>query len=423
MVQGERHSDLPRGTGVLSGNMRFVVVGAGLMGRAVVYDLARSRDVNELIVADFDRQRATDAVRQFGRGKARPAYVDVRETARLAKLLRGSDVVLNCAQYYWNVAVMKAALRARVNYLDLGGLFYVTRQQLRLRRAFHRAGRLALVGMGGTPGITNVMTRHLADQLDRVDAIRVYSGAAELNPSPDPLALPTAGLAHTFSIATILDEMTLAPVAFLRGRLQKQPLFSGEEVVRFPAPLGRLVLRHSLHSELATLPASFRSKGVREVSFKVNYDPPLIAAVRLLTRLGLLERRPIRMNGTQIAPRAVLEHLLKQRAASPAPGGASTAAIRDVEILRVVVTGRKAGRPRRLMLDATTYYSRRPRFTAVARDTGFPASIAAQMIARGEIQATGVRAPEEVVPPQPFFAELQKRGIEVRGSEWSERNS
>ncbi len=105
-------------------SMRFVVLGAGLMGRAVVYDLARSRDVKELIVADFDRQRATDAARQFGRGKARAAYADVRQAVQLAELLRGSDAVVNCAQYYWNVAVMRAALRARVNYLDLGGLFY-----------------------------------------------------------------------------------------------------------------------------------------------------------------------------------------------------------------------------------------------------------------------------------------------------------
>jgi len=382
--------------------MRFVVVGAGLMGRAAVHDLAASRDAKEIMVADFDRRRAFAVARRFGRGKARAACVDVRQTRPLAQLLRGFDVVVNCAQYYWNVAVMKAALRAQVNYLDLGGLFYVTRQQLRLRRAFERAGRLALIGMGGAPGITNVMARHLADQLDRVDAIRIYNGSAHLHPSPDPLA-------YTFSIATILDEMTLPAVVFLRGRYQKQPLFSGAEAVRFPPPVGRLVLRHSIHSELGTLPESFRARGVREVFFKINYDPRLINLVRLLTRLRLLERRPIRMDSTEIVPRALLEHLLKRQAAG-------TAEARDLEILRVVVTGRKAGRSRRLMLDATTYHTRRPRFTAVARDTGFPASIAAQMIARGEIQATGVRAPEEVVPPRPFFAELQKRGINVRGS-------
>lgn len=378
------------------------------MGRAALYDLAASRDVEEIVVADFDRARAQEAVRSFGRGKARAVFADVRKTQPLAQLMRGCAVVLNCTQYYWNVAVMQAALRAGVHYLDLGGLYHVTLQQLRLCRDFERAGKLALVGMGGTPGITNVMARYLADQLERVDSIAIFDGARELNPSPDPLA-------YTFSIATILDEMTLEPVVFERRRCRKVPLFSGEEVVRFPAPVGRLVVRHSIHSELATLPESFRSQGVRDVSFKINYDPRLIAAVQLLARLGLTDRKTVTINGASactersrsVSPRAVLEKLLKRSAVS-------SAAARDVEILRVVVSGRNSGRPCRLQMDATARYTLRPSLSAVARDTGFPASIAAQMIARGEIRATGVRAPEEVVPPKAFFRELGRRGIPVR---------
>ncbi len=380
--------------------MRYVVLGAGLMGRAALYDLARSQSSAQIVVADLDLARAREAVRTFGGGRARAVRADVRKTRELARLLRGSDAVLNCTQYYWNFAVMKAALAARVHYLDLGGLFHMTRKQLTLHAAFRRAGRLALIGMGGAPGITNVMARHLGDQLDRVEKIAVYNGTAELNPSPDPLA-------YTFSIATILDELTLAPVALVGGRLEKQPLLSGEEEVRFPAPLGRLKLWHSLHSELGTLPQNFRRRGVREVCFKINYDPRLVAAAKLLGGLGLLSSQPMKVAGVTLVPRKLLEDLLKQRAVK-------TASTRDIEILRVVVTGTKSGRRSRLGLDAITRYSTRPNFTAVARDTGFPASIVAQMMARGEIEATGVRAPEEVVPPERLFAELAKRGIGVR---------
>lgn len=384
--------------------MRFVVLGAGLMGRAALYDLARSPAVAQITVADFDPERARHAARRFGNRRTRAVVADVRQTARLASLLRGCDVVLNCTQYYWNVAVMRAALRARVHYLDLGGLFHVTRKQMRLASAFRRAGRLALVGMGGAPGITNVMARFLADQLDRVEAIHVYDGTAELNPSSDPLG-------YTFSIATILDELTLPPVIFSNGRFRTQPLFSGEELVRFRAPLGRLSLRYSLHSEVATLPRSFRSRGVREVSFRINYDPRLIETAQLLRRLGLLNAQPLEVDAARVAPRAMLERLLKGRAVS-------TARVRDVEVMMVVVRGKKSGRPQRLHLDATASYALRPSLTAVARDTGFPASIAAQMIARGEIQGAGVLAPEEVVPPLPFFLELEKRGIHLSGSGW-----
>lgn len=380
--------------------MRYVVLGAGLMGRAAFYDLARSQPSARIVVADYDLEAAREAVRAFGRGHARAVRVDVRKPRELAALLRGANVVLNCTQYYWNLAVMKAALAARVHYLDLGGLFHMTRKQIRLRGAFRRAGRLALIGMGGAPGITNVMARHLADQLDRVDKIGVYNGTAELNPSPDPLA-------YTFSIATILDELTLAPMALVRGRLKAQPLLSGEEEVRFPPPLGKLKLWHSLHSEVGTLPQNFRRRGVREVCFKINYDPRLVATAKLLGGLGLLDSRPIKVDGATLVPRKLLEQLLKRRAVKKAT-------THDIEVLRLVVTGTKSGRRKSLVLDAITRYSTRPSFTAVARDTGFPASIVAQMMASGEIEATGVRAPEEVVPPARLFAELAKRGIRVR---------
>jgi lysine 6-dehydrogenase len=107
--------------------MDFVVLGAGMMGRAVVYDLARARDVRRLIVADFDLGRAREVARKFGRGKARAAFADVRETGKLARLLHGATAVVNCTQYNWNLEVMKAALAARVYYLDLGGLYHMSR--------------------------------------------------------------------------------------------------------------------------------------------------------------------------------------------------------------------------------------------------------------------------------------------------------
>src|SRR5450755_231712 len=102
--------------------MNMVVLGAGLMGRAVVYDLGGAREVRSMVVADFDRPRANDVARKFGRGKARGAFADVRQTKPLAKLLHGCDVVVNCTQYNWNLEVMRAALAAQVHYMDLGGL-------------------------------------------------------------------------------------------------------------------------------------------------------------------------------------------------------------------------------------------------------------------------------------------------------------
>jgi len=379
--------------------MKIVVLGAGLMGRAVVHDLARSRHVGRIVVADFDRARANDVTREFGRRKARAVFADVRDTSHLTRVLRGCDVVVNCTQYNWNLDVMRAAISARVNYMDLGGLYHMTRKQFALDRDFRRIGRIAIAGMGGAPGITNVMARALADPLDRVESIRVYNAGADRQRYASPIA-------YTFSIATILDELTMPPVAFENGRYVEKPMLSDPEPGKFPAPIGKIVLRHSIHSELGTLPASFRKKGVREVFFKINYDPQLVSLVRGLSQTGFTSHEPIAVNGTRVAPREVLLALMQKRAPDKAP--------RDVEALRVVVSGRRDGRRSAHAMEMWADYSTRPHLSAVARDTGFPAAIAAVMVGRGQIRGAGVYAPENAVPPQPFFTELKKHGFRFR---------
>jgi lysine 6-dehydrogenase len=379
--------------------MKIFVLGAGMMGRAVVHDLASVRAVKQIVVGDFDRARAQEVSRKFGRGRARAVFADVRETSALAKNLRGSDVVVNCTQYNWNLDVMRAALEASVNYMDLGGLYHMTRKQFALDRDFRKIGRLAIAGMGGAPGITNVMARALADHFDRVESIRVYNAGADEQKYDSPIA-------YTFSIATILDELTMPPIAFENGRYVEKPMLSDPEPGNFPRPIGKIVLRHSIHSELGTLAESFREKGIREVFFKINYEPQLVNLVRDLAETGFTSREPVHVNGTRVAPRSVLLALLQKNAPKKTP--------RDVEALRVVVAGRHSGRRAATAMEMWAGHSTRPQLSAVARDTGFPAAIAAVMLGRGEIRGSGVQAPENVVPPKPFFAELKKRGFRFR---------
>jgi saccharopine dehydrogenase (NAD+, L-lysine-forming) len=375
-----------------------------MMGCATVYDLAHSKQVSEVLVADYDLHRAKIVASKYGAGKARAVFADVRDSAALARRLAPYHSVLNCTQYYWNLAVMKAALAARVNYLDLGGLFYTTRKQLKLDAAFRKIGKLAILGIGSAPGIANVMAAYLAQQLDRVHSVGVYNGARDFQTYPDALAFG-------FSIATILDELTIPPMAFSKRKFQQQPRFSGAEEMTFSAPIGKLVLRHSIHSEVATLPISFRDKGIREACFKINYDPAHMEVVEILSAIGLLDQKPVQVGSASVSPRTVLETLLKMRP----PSGKSP---RDVETIRVIVRGSKGKKNTALSLDASAKHTTRPDFSAVARDTGFPISVAAQMIARGSITATGVRPSETAIPAREFLQEMDRRGIRITGLTW-----
>jgi len=384
--------------------MKFAVLGAGMMGCATVYDLAQSKNVKQILVADFNLPRAKAVAEQFGAGKAKAIRADVRDVSALAKFLAGYEAVLNCTQYYWNLQVMKAALAARVHYLDLGGLFYTTRKQLKLNSAFRSIGKLAILGIGSAPGIANVMARFLADQFDRVQSIRVFNGSRDFQSYSDPLAFG-------FSIATILDELTIPPIHFAKGRFESRERFSGAEPITFPKPIGKLIMRHSIHSEVATLPVNFKSKGIQEVFFKINYDPKLIEVTELLSRIGVLEQKSVAVGGQEVSPRALLEHLLKAR-----PQSDKTP--KDIETIRVMVQGSKDGRERTISIDATSRYTKSPSLSAVARDTGYPISVAAQMISAGEITAIGVHAPETAIPPREFLARLHQRGIRISGSGW-----
>jgi saccharopine dehydrogenase (NAD+, L-lysine-forming) len=375
-----------------------VLGGAGAMGRAAVFDLARSG--RGVLLLEADVRAAVKVARRYGGRSTATAQADARDPAALAALLHSRDVsvLVNCAPYVLNLAVMEATLRARCHYLDLGGLFHTTRKQLTLDRDFRRRGLLAVLGMGSAPGIVNVLAGAAASSLRAVRALHIYNGGADHTRYRAPVAFG-------FAPATVLDEFTLAPMVFTRGRFRAEKPLSGGEDVLFDVGLQRV--HYSLHSEVATLPASYRAKGVRECSFKIAYDPALIERLKLLIDLGLTDRRP---GPRGIAPRDVLLDCFKRL--PPPPDF-----VDDRDCLAVVAEGEDARGPLTLRYDLTAHPQRRPPLSAVARDTGFPPAIVARMIQDGLIRTRGVQPPERCVPVRPFLAALAERGLHARVTE------
>ena len=370
-----------------------VLGGAGAMGRATVFDLSRSG--HPLLLLEADPKAAERVARRYGHGRARVAEADARDAADLAKRLAGVAAVVNCAPYNFNLAVMEAALRARCHYLDLGGLFHTTRIQLTHDDEFRRHGLLAVLGIGSAPGIMNVMARAAADPLKRVTAVRVYNGGADFTRRRAPVAFG-------FAPATVLDEFTLPPMVFEKGRFRaRQPLSGGEDFL-FEVGLQRVHL--SLHSEVATLPLSYRDKHIRKCSFKIAYDATLIERLKLLIDLGLTDRR---RGPRGVAPRDVLLDCFKRLPAPPD-------FIDDRDCLAVVVDGEDAKGPVRVQYELTARPQRRPALSAVARDTGFPPAIVVRLILDGTIRERGALPPERCVPVRPFFAALAERDMRPR---------
>ena len=374
------------------------------MGRIAVRDLVETADPRvAILIADYD-QRAARALARDCRGRARGVQVDVTAIAATARALKraGTFAIINCCQHDLNLPVMEAALRAGAHYCDLGGLFHVTRRQLALHGRFRRAGLLALLGMGAAPGVVNVLARAAADEMERVEEIHVQVGNIDRTPGRE------AGvLGASYSIQTILDEASLPAAIFTGGKFAFVEPMSDPQPVAFPPPVG---LRHparTLHSEVATLPLSYRAKGIREVSFRIAFPEVFAERLRFLHALGMTSPAPITVGRTKVAPRDLLTALY-HRLPKVAAGGPPD----EYEVLRVVVRGTSAGERIEEVLDFHTA-GIAAWGIGIDADTGCPPSIAMQLLLAGAITARGVLPPERAIPVAPFFAELGKRGMRI----------
>lgn len=380
-----------------------VLGGAGKMGCIAVQTLANDERVGEVVIADVNLDQARVVADYLGSPKVAIRRADIGDHTGLVEVLTGSDACLNATIYYTNLAVMEACLAAGAHYTDLGGLFHTTRKQLELGGRFQAAGLSALLGMGSAPGIPNVQARYAADRLDTIGSIRIYDG----------IKPPAAGDARfTYAIPTILDELTLEPMVFREGEFRAcEPLSEFEDYL-FTPPVGLLPMHLSLHSEVATLPLTFASKGVRECFFKINYwgmAKETVDKVRVLAEFGLHRREPISVGERTVIPRDVILALLAGNV-PPITEFLAPPRNQPPDWTKEIVTevrGTKDGREITYRLGTLTVKGSLP--------TGAAPAIAAVWLAAGRIPA-GVHPPEAVLDPEAFFAELTARGMPTQVS-------
>ncbi len=382
--------------------MRIVALGgAGLMGRSAVADLAAQPNTPEILVADRDLAGARAVAAGVG-GNVTETEIDIRNHGDLVALLRDADAVLNSVNYAFNIPVMRAALEARTAYVDLGGLFHVTRQQWELHRAYADAGVCAVLSMGSAPGITNVQARYAADRLDRVHAIRCYDGIS---------VAPMNRIGWGYALDTILDEVSLPPMVYEDGGWRQVEPLSGEEEFTFRAPIGHVRVHHTIHTEAATIPVSLADKGIRECFFKINafgYPDQVFDQIRTLVDLGLADTEQIAIDGVRVTPRAVLSALLSR------PNGTDPATTEEptgAEEIVTIAEGERGGE--QVTYRVSTLAHAANGLDAGALITGTPPAIVARWLAEGAIAVPGVYPPEQVVEPERLFDELARRGIET----------
>jgi hypothetical protein len=280
--------------------------------------------------------------------------VDAQSSADVARALSDCSVCVNCVDYRLNVDVMRGALAAGAHYLDLGGLYHVTRQQLELDPQFRAASLTAILGIGSAPGKTNLLARAAVERLG-ADPRRLDIWAVVRDPAANGHPFPAP-----YSVRTLLDELHMRPVVVAGGQVTEVEPLSGEAERRFPDPIGSARGIYTLHSELATLPARYPT--LEEASFRLCLAP------------GLLEKLLALREGEE-----------------PQPYEQSEAAV-AVHLVEVENGDRVTG------VSVTRGGS--------ARSTAEPAARAAVELAEGRLSAPGVHAPEDAIDDAEGFLAL-----------------
>ena len=284
------------------------MVGTGGVG-AAVGAVARRRDFFErMTFADLDPARPEALVARLDDSRFGAAQVDASDETSVAALAREADVVLNATDPRFNPPIFAAAFEAGCTYLDMAmtlsephpdepysqpGVMLGDAQFAEHER-WRDAGRLALVGIGVEPGLSDVFARYAADHLfSELDEVAVRDGA--------DLAVEGYDFAPTFSIWTTIEECLNPPLVWERARgfYTTEP-FSEPEVFDFPEGIGPIECVNVEHEEVVLVP---RELDCNRVTFKYGLGEEFIGVLKTLNKLGLDSKEPVQVRGVEVAPR------------------------------------------------------------------------------------------------------------------------
>lgn len=377
--------------------MRFVVLGAGRMGQAIAFDLARTPEVGEVVLADRNLQLAKRAASLLKSPKVIPRRIDASASSDLVKFLRAADCVASALPYYLNLRAAKAAVSAKVNFCDLGGSNAVVKAQLALDPQAKKAGVTVIPDCGLAPGLAGLLAANGIEQLDAVESVNLRVGGLPQHPKP-PL-----DYLLTWSVEGLINEYTEKCTVIRQGKVASVDALDELEELTFPPPFGRMEAFHT-SGGASTLPQTFAGR-VRNLDYKTIRYPGHCAKIKTLISLGLAESKPVPVDGQKVIPRAFLKTLLEKHLEREGP---------DVVLVRVEVAGTHKGQKRKITYQLIDYFDTQTGLSAMMRCTGFSIAVVALLLARGEITQKGALPQERAVPVDQYIAELRARGIGIK---------
>ncbi len=386
---------------------KVLIIGAGGVGNVVAHKCAMLTEYfSEVMLASRNENKckaiAADVKQATGR-TLRTAAVDADDVKATVALIKsfGADLLINVALPYQDLPLMDACLHAGIHYVDTANYEpphlakFEYSWQWAYRERFQKAGLTALLGSGFDPGVTNVFCayaqKHLFDTIETIDIMDANAGDH---------GYP---FATNFNPEINIREITQRGRYWEQGEWKETDPLSVKWVYDYPGigPKDSYLL---FHEELESL--ALNIKGLKRIRFFMTFSQNYLTHLRVLENVGMTRIDPVDFQGHKIVPIQFLKALLPD----PASLGPRT---KGKTCIGCEITGVKDGKPRKVFIhnicDHQECYAE-VKSQAISYTTGVPAAIGGAMIASGQWTRPGVWNMEEM-NPDPFMAELNKRGL------------
>jgi saccharopine dehydrogenase-like NADP-dependent oxidoreductase len=370
--------------------MKAAVLGSGLMGSVIGWDLARSAMVDEVVVADVDTGRLEALKRRAPGKKLSVERLDISDRRKAAVFLEGFDVAASALPHGVVHLSDLAAVEAGAKMVNIA----FEDEQMELDAEARKSGALLIPGCGLAPGLGGILLAHALEELGGGDEGHILVGGLPQQ------RRPPFDYKLVFSIVGLLREYIDDARVFRGGRMVKVRPFSTVEEVEFGEPVGRL--EAFCTDGLASL--VYTMKGMRELDEKTLRWPGHAEKMDLLMQSGFFSKERLKVAGGEVSPLEVSWAVLGKKLSEGDP--------RDITVMRVVA--KSEGRS--MVYDMVDRYDEERGVTSMGKTTGYTASIVAQMVGSGELGGKGVVPPENAVSGkkvEELLGSLGERGVAI----------
>ncbi|OGS40438.1 MAG: hypothetical protein A3K77_03015 [Euryarchaeota archaeon RBG_13_31_8] len=379
--------------------MDILILGAGMMGRAIAFDLCKYSDFKEIAISDKNKQNLQSAEKFLKKQDINFLKIDLEKINTVKNYFKDFDIVISAVPYKYNYVLAKIAIDTKTHFIDLGGNNDIVKKELGLSKKAKKTGITIIPDCGLAPGLTSVITKDIVEQMDCVNFVKLRVGGLPQNPKP-PLNYQIV-----FSPYGLINEYVEDAIILDNNKILKRKSMTEIEKIEFPKPFGELEA-FLTSGGCSTLPYTFK-RNIGFLDYKTIRYKGHCEKFKILLDLGFADEKKIKLGNQEFIPRDVFSTILLKNLPFNQ---------KDVVLLKVFAEGKISMKKLELEYTLIDYYDEKNDITSMMRTTGYPVSITAQMIEKGIIKEQGAFCSEKVVPCMSFFNELEKRNIIIKKS-------